>query len=130
MSFTALVPTACAARVMACVVWLPPDEQVHGRFLLVFPHTTSHCSHGTPINSAATRCTSLIACVPRLPMPDCICTRPSGLMMSNPSKPTDPAEYVLIATPAPRTFEPFRCPLRAIFSCQLKISAPLSSAFL
>ena len=29
--------TACAARVMAWVVWLPPEGQVHGRFFDVLP---------------------------------------------------------------------------------------------
>ncbi len=86
------VAAACAARVIACVVWLPAEMQVHGRFLAVLPHTTSHCSHGTPSISAATRCTSMTECVPRLPMPDWNCTRPSGLMMNRPSNPIEPAE--------------------------------------
>jgi hypothetical protein len=43
------------ARVIACVVWLPPDTQLHGRFLEVSPQVTVHFSQGMPIISAATR---------------------------------------------------------------------------
>src|SRR5947207_15825719 len=65
----ASVAAACAARVIACAVWLPAEMHVHGRFFDVFPKTTSHCSQGTPIISAATRCTSNAEWVPRLPTP-------------------------------------------------------------
>src|SRR5581483_3959724 len=50
---------ACAARVCAWMVWLPPDTHDHGRFLDVSPQTRSHFSHGMPIISAATRIVSL-----------------------------------------------------------------------
>ena len=63
-------------------------------------------------------------------MPVWMYIRPSGLMTKRPSKPTEPALYALIATPLPRTFEPSRCPLRALRSSHLKICAPLSSASL
>ncbi len=33
---------------MACVVWLPPDGQAHGRFRPVWPQVISHLSQGTP----------------------------------------------------------------------------------
>ena len=46
---------AWLARVIAWMVWLPSDVQVHGRCLLVSPHTTSTFSHGTPRISAGTR---------------------------------------------------------------------------
>ena len=59
-----------AARVIAWVVWLPPETQVHGRFFAVLPQVISHFSQGTPRISAATRWTSLTDSVPRLPMPD------------------------------------------------------------
>src|SRR5215203_2026178 len=95
----ASVAAACAARVIACAVWLPADTHVHGRFFTVLPKTTSHCSHGTPSISAATRCTSITECVPRLPMPDWNWTRPSGLIRNRPSKPIDPPAYGLTATP-------------------------------
>src|SRR5882724_2183289 len=121
--------TACAARVMACVVWLPPETQVHGRFLLVLPHSTSHFSHGTPRTSATTRCTSLIDSVPRLPIPDWIAIRPSGLITNSPSYPTEPAKKALEDTPTPRTFVPLRF-ARAIRSFHLNCSAPRSSASL
>src|SRR6202043_4073179 len=94
---------ACAARVMACVVWLPPETQVHGRFFDVFPHVTSHFSQGTPRPSATTRCTSLMDSVPKLPMPDGIAMRPSGLTRNSPSYPVDPTKKPLVETPAPRT---------------------------
>ena len=42
------MPAAYAARVMACVVWLPPETQVQGRFFAVLPQVMSHFSHGTP----------------------------------------------------------------------------------
>ena len=35
--FFASVAAACAARVIACVVWLPPWLQVYGRFFEVLP---------------------------------------------------------------------------------------------
>src|SRR5258708_15818962 len=121
--------TACAARVMACVVWLPPDTQVHGRFLLVLPHSTSHFSHGTPRTSATTRCTSLMDSVPRLPVPDWMAMRPSGLITKNPSYPTEPAKKPLDDTPTPRTFVPLRFG-RAIRSFHLNCFAPRSKASL
>ena len=62
--------TAYAARVIAWVVWLPPEGHVHGRFFDVLPQVMSHFSQGTPISSATTRCTSVQDSVPRLPMPD------------------------------------------------------------
>ena len=52
-------PPRDAARVIACVVWLPPETQVHGRFFAELPQVISHFSHGTPSISAATRWTSL-----------------------------------------------------------------------
>src|SRR5436190_5813006 len=128
--FFASVDAACAARVIAWVVWLPPCPQVFGTFFDVLPHVTSHFSQGTPSTSATTRCTSKTDSVPRLPMPDWIIRRPSGLMTRSPSNPIDPAEYALTATPTPRTFEPLRCPLRAFRSSHLNRSAPLSSACL
>ena len=124
------VATACAARVIACVVWLPPDTQLHGRFLDVSPHVRTTFSHGTPIISAATRWQSENDSVPRLPMPVWMYIFPSGLMMKRPSKPTDPALYALMATPLPRTLFPARTPLRALRSSHLKSAAPLSSASL
>ena len=85
-------PAACAARVIAWVVWLPPDTQLHGRFLPVLPQVTSHFSHGMPDHLGRRRDgTSLIDSVPRLPMPDWMYIRPSGLMTNRPSKPVDPA---------------------------------------
>ena len=69
-SLPALLATACAARVMAWVVWLPPETQVHGRFLAELPHVISTFSQGTPSISAVTRWTSCTDSVPRLPMPD------------------------------------------------------------
>ena len=68
----ASVAAACAARVCACVVWLPPETQLHGRFLPVWPQVRSTFSHGMPTISADTRWQSLIDSVPRLPMPDWI----------------------------------------------------------
>src|SRR5215469_11637520 len=64
------IAAAYAARVIACVVWLPPDTQVHGRFFDVLPQVTSHFSQGTPRTSATTRCTSRRDSVPRFPTPD------------------------------------------------------------
>src|SRR5579862_4666696 len=66
----ASMATACAARVMECVVWLPPDTHDQGRFLELEPQQTSHFSHGTPRTSAPTRWTSITDSVPRLPIPD------------------------------------------------------------
>src|SRR5439155_383771 len=120
----------CAARVVACVVWLPPDTQLHGRFLEVSPQAISTFSQGTPSISAATRWQSDHDSVPRLPTPVWMYMRPSGLTTKSPSKPTEPALYALIATPVPRTFDPRRCPLRALRSSHLKSCAPLSSASL
>src|ERR1700676_5154957 len=120
---------ACAARVMACVVWLPPETQVHGRFLLVLPHSTSHFSQGTPRTSATTRCTSLMDSVPRLPIPDWIAIRPSGLITNKPSYPTEPAKKALDDTPTPRTLVPLRFG-RAIRSFHLNCSEPRSKASL
>ncbi len=97
---------ACAARVIACAVWLPAETQVHGRFFDVLPKTTSHFSQGTPSISAAWRCTSNAECVPRLPMPDWNWMRPSGLMRKSPSKPMEPPAYGLTATPMPRALLP------------------------
>ena len=99
---------ACAARVCACVVWLPPDTHDHGSGWRVSPHDTTTCSHGMPIISAATRCVSENDSVPRLPMPDWMYIFPSGLMTNRPSNPVDPETNVLTATPTPRTFEPAR----------------------
>jgi hypothetical protein len=128
----ASVAAACAARVCACVVWLPPETQDQGRFLLVLPHVSSHFSHGMPTISAATRCVSLIDSVPRLPMPDWMYIRPSGLITKRPSKPTEPATNVLTATPTPRTFVPWRFPIPVVAfrSSHLKSSPPRSSASL
>ena len=53
----------------------------------VLPQVTSTFSHGMPSISAATRCTSITDSVPRLPMPDWMYSRPSGLMTNRPSKP-------------------------------------------
>ena len=39
-------------------------------------------------------------------MPDWNCTLPSGLMMNRPSKPIEPPENALTATPTPRTLVP------------------------
>ena len=39
-------------------------------------------------------------------MPDWNLTRPSGLMMNRPSKPIEPPEYGLTATPMPRALLP------------------------
>ena len=121
---------ACAARVIACVVWLPPETQVHGRFCEVSPQAMTTLSHGMPIISAATRCTSKTDSVPRLPTPDWMYILPSGLMTNRPSKPTDPATKLLTATPTPRTLEPTRWPDRALRSSQPKTSLPRSSASL
>ena len=107
----ASVAAACAARVIACAVWLPAEMQVHGRFFAVLPKTTSHFSHGWPSISAAWRCTSNTECVPWLPMPDWNVMRPSGLMMNRPSKPIEPPEYGLTATPMPRALLPCFLPL-------------------
>ena len=40
--FLASLAAACAARVIACVVWLPPCPQVFGRYFDVLPQVTSH----------------------------------------------------------------------------------------
>ena len=71
---------AWLARVIAWMVWLPSDVQVHGTCLLVSPQTTSTFSHGTSRISAGTRATSMTEWVPRLPAPDCTTSRPSGRM--------------------------------------------------
>src|ERR1035438_8809110 len=42
--FLASIAVAYAARVIACVVWLPPETQVKGRFFDESPHITSHFS--------------------------------------------------------------------------------------
>ena len=55
VSFLPPFATACAARVIAWVVWLPPDTQVQGRSFAVLPQTMSHFSQGTPSISALTR---------------------------------------------------------------------------
>src|SRR5438067_13820794 len=93
--FTASMPAACAARVCACVVWLPPETQLHGRFCPVLPHVTTTFSHGTPSISAATRCVSLNDSVPRLPMPDWMYILPYGLITNSPSTPTEPETNTL-----------------------------------
>src|SRR4249920_180102 len=124
------VAAACAARVIACVVWLPPETQDHGRFLLESPHVSSTFSHGIPIISAETRLVSLIDSVPRLPTPDWMYIRPSGFSTNRPSNPVDPATNPLTATPTPRTFVPTRLPLCAFLASQLNAWAPLSSASL
>src|ERR1700680_2940925 len=103
---------------MACVVWLPPDGQVHGRFFPVCPQVISHFSQGMPRISAVTRWQSLTDSVPRLPMPDWMYTLPSGLITKRPSNPIEPPTKQLVATPIPRTFvplflgEPFFSPIR------------------
>src|SRR5580704_3558196 len=76
--FLASIAAAYAARVIACVVWLPPETQVKGRFFVVLPHTTSHFSHGTPRTSAPARCTSITDSVLRLPNPEWKLIRQSG----------------------------------------------------
>ena len=119
---------ACAARVIACVVWLPPDTQVHGRCCEVSPQAMTTSSHGMPSISAAGRWTSNTDSVPRLPTPDCTYSLPSGLIINSPSKPTEPATNVLTATPTPRTVDPVRLPDRARRSSQPNSSAPRSSA--
>jgi hypothetical protein len=101
---------------------------VDGRFLAVLPQVTSHFSHGMPTSSAEMRWQSNTDSVPRLPMPDWMLMRPSGLITIRPSKPMDPAEYALTATPTPRTLDPLRWPLRAFRSSHRNNSAPLSSA--
>ena len=126
----ASLAAACAARVIACVVWLPPDTQVQGRGCEVSPQLTTTFSHGRPIISAATRCTSKTDSVPRLPTPDCTYILPSGLMTNRPSKPVEPATNVLTATPTPRTFEPTRLPERVLRSSHANCSLPRSSASL
>src|SRR6266850_4084321 len=67
----ASVAPARFARVIACVVWLPTDMQLHGRFFEVLPQLTTIFSHGMARTSPATRARSIIECVPRLPTPDC-----------------------------------------------------------
>ena len=69
-SFASLA-AACAARVMACVVRLPPEMQVQGKSLLVSPQVSSTFSQGTPSSSAETRWTSDTDSLPKFPMPDC-----------------------------------------------------------
>ena len=66
------------ARVMAWVVWLPTDMQLHGMCFDVLPKFTSTLSHGTASTSAATRARSMQECVPRLPTPDWTWSMPSG----------------------------------------------------
>ena len=54
----ASMPAACAARVIACVVWLPPWPQVFGRFFDgVAPRDVALSPSGMPSISAATRWT-------------------------------------------------------------------------
>src|SRR5919197_483527 len=77
---------------------LPPDTQLHGRFCPVLPHVTTTFSHGTPSMSAATRCVSVNDSVPRLPIPDWMYIRPSGLTTKRPSNPTDPETNTLDET--------------------------------
>ena len=65
-------------------------------------------------------------------MPDWNWMRPSGLMMNRPSKPIDPPEYGLTATPMPRALVALllrRCS-DAFFASHWNISRPLSSASL
>src|SRR2546425_7986729 len=128
--FFASIAAACAARVIACAVCDPPETHVQGRYFDVFPHVTSHFSHGTSRTSADTRCTSVIDSVPRFPIPDWMYRRPSGLITKSPSYPLDPAKKGLVATPMPRALEPIRLPLRAFRSSHRNCSAPLSSASL
>ena len=71
----------------------------------MLPQVTSTFSHGMPSISADTRWQSLTDSVPRLPMPDWMYSRPSGLMTNRPSNPIEPATNVLTATPTPRTFD-------------------------
>src|SRR5207245_11068417 len=118
----ASLAVACAARVIACVVWLPPDTQLHGRFLDVSPQVMLTFSQGTPSISADTRWQSDHDSVPRLPMPVWMYIRPSGLMTKSPSKPTEPALYELIATPLPPPSEPCPRPLRALRSSPSRTS--------
>src|ERR1700733_14084066 len=113
---------------MACVVWLPPDAQLQGRFLVVLPQVRSTFSQGMPTISAATRCASLKFSVPRLPMPVWMYILPSGRITKSPSYPLEPATKVLLETPTPRTLLPTRLPLFAIRSLHLNLSAPLVSA--
>src|SRR5215469_3443911 len=112
---------------MACVVWLPPETQVQGRFFDVLPQVTSHFSQGTPRTSATTRCTSRRDSVPKFPMPDWTAMRPSGLMTNRPSYPIDPPTKQLEETPTPRALVPLRFG-RAIRSFHWNCSAPRSNA--
>src|ERR1700735_4264614 len=114
---------------MACVVWLPPDGQLHGRLRPVWPQVISHLSQGTPRISAVTRWQSLTDSVPRLPIPDWMYSFPSGLMTNNPSNPTEPPTKQLVATPMPRALVPLRLGW-ALRSSQRNASCPLSSASL
>src|SRR5579862_1982353 len=121
------IAAACAARVIACVVWLPPETQVQGRFLDVLPQVTSHFSHGTFRISATTRCTSRRDSVPKFPTPDWMAMRPSGLITNRPSNPIDPPTKQLEETPTPRTMVPLRFG-RARRSFHWNCSAPRSKA--
>ena len=65
--------------------------------------------------------------VPRLPIPDWMAMRPSGLITNSPSYPMEPAKKPLDDTPTPRTLVPLRFG-RAIRSFHLNCSEPRSSA--
>ena len=65
--------------------------------------------------------------VPKLPIPDWMAMRPSGLITNSPSYPTEPAKKPLDDTPTPRTLVPLRFG-RAIRSFHLNCSEPRSNA--
>src|ERR1700730_5012969 len=109
------------------MVWLPPEGQLHGRFLAVLPQVISHFSHGMPSISAVTRWVSLTDAVPRLPIPDWMYILPSGLITHSPSKPTEPPTKQLVATPMPRALVPLRLG-RALRFSHWNCSTPRSSA--
>ena len=125
----ASVAAACAARVIAWIVWLPPETQLHGRFFDVSPQVSStflprHAHHlGGHALAIGERFSAEIADAG-------LDVHPAVRLDDEEAVETDRAPlYELIATPLPRTFVPCRCPLRALRSSHLKSFRALVQRF-
>ncbi len=76
---------------MVYEVLLPNWPMFHGRCLRESPRSTTHFSQSYFSTSAAMRAVPECENVPRLPTPVWMCSLPSGVMRTRPSKPEKPA---------------------------------------
>ena len=126
----ASVAAACAARVIACIVWLPAETQVHGRcFARVAEHDVAllpgHVEHlGRRPVDVEQRVRAEIA--------NARLERDAAVRLDDeePVEADRAAAYGLTATPMPRAFVPFLCVVAsaALRFSQSNMSRPLSSA--